>query len=92
MECPATLDVTTPPRIANWRPLVQWLLALPHMIIAGALSYVSLAVSVISWFVILFTGRLPKGLADFQMMILRYTLRSQLYQGCLLYTSDAADE
>lgn len=83
MEYPARLDVTTPDRIANWRPLVQWLLALPHMIIAGALSYVSSAVSVISWFVILFTGRLPKGLADFQVMILRYTTRSQLYQGFL---------
>ena len=83
MDYPATLDVTTPDRIANWRPLVQWLLALPHMIIAGALSYVTYAVAVIAWFVILFTGRLPEGLANFQVMILRYATRAQLYQGFL---------
>lgn len=83
MDYPAKLDVTTPERIANWRPLVQWLLALPHLIIAAALGYVSYAVSVISWFVILFTGRLPEGLANFQVMILRYTTRAQLYEGFL---------
>jgi len=83
MDYPAKLDVTTPERIANWRPLVQWLLALPHLIIAAALGYVSYAVSVISWFLILFTGRLPEGLANFQVMILRYTTRAQLYEGFL---------
>jgi hypothetical protein len=83
MDYPATLDVTTPDRIANWRPLLQWLLALPHMIIAFALSYVAPAVAFIAWFAILFTGRLPEGLATFQVMILRYTTRAQLYQGFL---------
>jgi hypothetical protein len=83
MDYPATLDVTTPDRIANWRPLLQWLLALPHMIIAFALSYVAPAVAFIAWFAILFTGRLPEGLATLQVMILRYTTRAQLYQGFL---------
>ena len=83
MEYPATLDVATPPRIANWRPLVQWLLALPHLLMAAALTYVTYAVAIIAWFVILFTGRLPEGLADFQVMILRYTTRAHLYTGFL---------
>lgn len=86
MDYPATLDVTTPARIANWRPLVQWLLALPHMILAWALGYVTYAVAIVAWFVILFTGRLPEGLANFQVMILRYTTRAQLYQGFLYDT------
>ena len=48
MDYPATLAVRTPPRLANWRPLVQWILAIPHLIIAGALSYASGAVAVIT--------------------------------------------
>lgn len=86
MEYPATIDVTTPDRVDNWRPLVQWFLAIPHLLIAGALEYVTGAVAVISWFVILFTGRLPAGLANFQVMIYRYTTRAELYAGFLYDT------
>jgi hypothetical protein len=83
MKYPAVIKVDTPDRLANWRPLVQWILAFPQMIIVGALGYASGAVAVISWFVILFTGRLPEGLANFQMMVVRYTVRVQLYAGFL---------
>jgi len=31
--------------------------------------------------IILFTGKLPEGLANFQILILRYTARAQLYAG-----------
>ncbi|MFQ5556879.1 MAG: DUF4389 domain-containing protein [Acidimicrobiales bacterium] len=79
MDHPATIQVRTPERIANWRPLVQWILAIPHLIIANALETVAAAVAVISWFAILFTGRLPSGLADFQAMIVRYSSRAELY-------------
>ncbi|MBT8239723.1 MAG: DUF4389 domain-containing protein [Acidimicrobiia bacterium] len=83
LDYPATLRVETPEKMANWRPLVQWILAIPHLLIAGALEYVSGALAIVSWFVILFTGRLPKDLADFQIMILRYTTRAELYSGFL---------
>lgn len=83
MTYPATATVTTPEKMANWRPLVQWLLAIPHLIIASALGYVQQAAAVVSWFIILFTGRIPEGLANFQVMILRYSSRSQTYAGFL---------
>lgn len=83
MNYPAAIDVGTPTETARWRPLVQWILAIPHLIIAGALEYVTGAVAVISWFVILVTKRLPAGLADFQIMILRYSARAQLYAAFL---------
>jgi len=83
MDYPATISVETPDKLANWRPLVQWILAIPHLIIAGALEYVTGAVAIISWFVILFTGKLPTGLANFQAMIFRYTSRAELYAGFL---------
>jgi hypothetical protein len=83
MEYPASIDVRTPDQVARWRPLVQWILAIPHLIIGGALQYVAQAVAVISWFAILFTGKLPEGLAKFQVMALRYNARAQAYAGFL---------
>ena len=73
MSYPASLQINTPDRIANWRPLVQWLLLIPHHVVLSVLAVVSSVVGVISWIVILFTGKLPAGLAGFQAMYLRYS-------------------
>lgn len=73
------LELDGPDPIANWRPLVHWLLAIPHLVIGGALSYVAGALGLISWFIIVFTGRLPQGLANFQCMLIRYQLRAYTY-------------
>jgi hypothetical protein len=80
---PATFTLDAPERIANWRPLVHWLLAIPHLVILNALGTVSEVVAVISWFAVLFTGRLPAGLASLQAMYLRYLLRTATYFGFL---------
>jgi hypothetical protein len=80
---PATFTFDSPERIANWRPLVHWLLAIPHLMILYALGTISDVVAVISWFAVLFTGRLPAGLASLQAMYLRYTLRTATYFGFL---------
>ena len=73
MSYPASLQINTPERIANWRPLVQWLLLIPHHVVLSVLAVVSSVVGVISWIVILLTGKLPAGLAGFQAMYLRYS-------------------
>ena len=83
MDYPVSIDVETPERLANWRPLVQWILAIPHLIIASALSQVQRVIAVISWFAIVFTGKLPASLANFQVFIIRYGLRATLYAGFL---------
>lgn len=80
---PATFTLDPPERVANWRPLVQWLLAIPHLIIAEALGAVSQVVAVISWFAILITGRLPAGMADLQALYLRYNVRASTYAAFL---------
>jgi hypothetical protein len=97
-EYPATFAFDAPERIANWRPLVHWLLAIPHLAIVYVLGAVSDVVALISWFAVLFTGRLPAGLANFQAMYLRYTLRTATYFGFLReeyppfsFTSTSAD-
>jgi hypothetical protein len=76
---PATFAFDPPESVANWRPLVNWLLAIPHFIVLYALNAVSEALGVVSWFVILFTGALPEGLANFQVMIVRYSVRTYVY-------------
>jgi hypothetical protein len=76
---PATYTFDPPEKIANWRPLVQWLLALPHFVILYVLRIVSNVVGVISWFVIVFTGALPEGLANVQAMYFRYSARVSTY-------------
>ena len=81
MNYPVIVSVDTPQRVANWRPLVHWLLAIPHILILASLQTVSQIVSIISWFAILFTGKLPAGLAQFQSMHLRYNLRTSAYVG-----------
>jgi hypothetical protein len=95
---PATFTFDAPERIANWRPLVQWLLAIPHVLIVYVLGSVAELLAIISWFAILFTGKLPAGLANFQAMYLRYYLRTATYVGFLReeyppfgFTTAAAD-
>ena len=79
MSYPATLQIDAPDRIARWRPLVQWFLVIPHLIVAAVLGTVSYVVAIISWIAIVITGKLAVGLADFQAMSLRYQLRISAY-------------
>ncbi len=75
----ADMRLDSPRETQNWRPLVNWLLALPHLVIANALGNVANLLSVISWFSIVFTGRMPDGIARFQCMALRYEARAYSY-------------
>jgi hypothetical protein len=72
---PVTLTFDPPERVANWRPLLNWLLAIPHFVILYGLRIFSQVVGLISWFVILFTGELPENFAGIQSMYLRYETR-----------------
>ncbi len=81
MTYPATVTFEAPEKVDNWRPLVQWIMAIPHMIVSYALSAVSNALAFVSWFIVLFTGRLPAGIANFQAMALRYNIRLEAYAG-----------
>ncbi len=80
---PVTLQLHHPEEIARWRPLVQWILALPHVVISHVLSNIGQLLAFASWFIIMFTGRLPVGIADFQAMTIRYQARAHSYSGFL---------
>jgi uncharacterized protein DUF4389 len=80
---PARFTLDKPDQITQWRPVVQWFLAIPHLLVLNALQSVAQILAIISWFAILFTGRLPAGIADFQGMYVRYWLRTMTYFGFL---------
>ena len=72
---PATFTFDAPERVANWRPLVNWLLAIPHFAVLYAFRVLGQVIAVISWFAIVFTGNLPESFANIQSMWMRYELR-----------------
>ena len=80
---PAELTVTSPEKIANWRPLVHWLMAIPHFIVLYVLALVAEVCALISWFAIVFTGKMPPGLANVICMYVRYSSRVGTYVGFL---------
>ncbi len=83
MSYPAAFEVETPDKMANWRPLVQWLMAIPHIVVLSLLAVVGGVVAIISWFSIVFTGKLSEGLANTQSMVLRYNMRTMAFAGFL---------
>ena len=67
----------------RWLPLVKWFLAIPHYIILFFLGIAAVLVVIITWFAILFTGRYPKGLFDFVVGVMRWSLRVMAYAALL---------
>jgi hypothetical protein len=76
---PASLEFNAPEKVANWRAVANVFLAIPHFVILYGLRVFSEVVGIISWFVIVFTGALPEGLANVQAMYVRYELRTYTF-------------
>jgi hypothetical protein len=60
-------------------PLVKWFLAIPHYFVLAFLGLAACVAVVIAWFAILFTGRYPKGLFNYVVGVLRWSLRVSAY-------------
>ncbi len=73
---PVQLTVPESNEVAKWRPLVHWLMAIPHLIILGLLQNVNAIIVMISWFIIVVTGKLPEGMANIMIMYQRYAART----------------
>lgn len=81
-----TATVTTPPgdyyvvdspyEVARWRPLVHWLLFIPHAIILYGLEVLAGVVGLIYWLVLLFTGKLNRNLYSMMVLYERYSVRA----------------
>jgi len=76
---PLQLEFHADRRITRWRPLVQWLLAIPHLMIAWALRSLRQVLTLISFFMVLFTKRIPRPIFDAIVMTYRYEWRAMSY-------------
>lgn len=72
---PIAFSFDPPERVARWRPLVHWLLAIPHFIILYVLGVVTGVVVFVAWIVGVITGRVPEGLLGIITMYSRYNAR-----------------
>jgi Domain of unknown function (DUF4389) len=83
---PLRLQGELAPKLSRGLWLVKWLLAIPHFIVLFFLWIAFLAVSVFAFFAILFTGRYPRGVFDFNVGVLRWTWRVCFYSYSALGT------
>jgi hypothetical protein len=76
---PLGADVASLPVVERWRPLVNWLLVIPHSIWLGLLGLGSFFLAIVGWFAILFTGRMPETWSDYIVGVMRYQWRVTCY-------------
>ena len=68
----------------RWLPLIKWLLAVPHYVVLFFLGIGAVAVVIVAWFAILFTGTYPRNLFDFVVGVLRWGNRVTGYAFALV--------
>jgi hypothetical protein len=72
--------------LSRWLWIVKWFLAIPHFVVLVFLWIAVFVLWIVSLFAILFTGRYPKGIFDFNVGVLRWTWRVAYYATGVLGT------
>jgi hypothetical protein len=76
---PAQVDFDADLHIARWRPLVQWLLVIPHVCIVSVLRSLRQVLTLVSFVTVLFTEQIPRPVFDMIAMSYRYEWRTLSY-------------
>jgi hypothetical protein len=76
---PVRLAARLDPELSTWKWLVKWFLAIPHFIVLALLWVAFTVLTFFAGIAILFTGRYPRGIFDFNVGVLRWTWRVSYY-------------
>ncbi len=76
---PVTVEGTLEEGLSRWKWLVKWFLAIPHFVVLIFLFIGVIFASIAAWFAILFTGRYPRALFDYNVGVMRWGWRVSYY-------------
>ncbi len=76
---PVALTAQLDPSLSRWRWLVKWFLAIPHFIALAFLWAIFVVLTIVAAVSILFSGRYPHGIFDFNVGVMRWTWRVSYY-------------
>ncbi len=76
---PVSLSARLDEPLSPWLWLVKWFLAIPHLVVLAFLWIGFVLTTIVAGIAILFTGRYPRGIFEFNLGVLRWSWRVDYY-------------
>ncbi|HEX9645498.1 MAG TPA: DUF4389 domain-containing protein [Acidimicrobiia bacterium] len=83
---PVRLEGELDPELSRWLWIVKFFMVIPHIVVLVFLWAAFVVLTIGAFFAILFTGRYPRGIFDFNVGVMRWTWRVSFYSYGMLGT------